>query len=356
MISNSTRAAHNTRSSGHGHERRLSFASNIRRKGSALVSLSALFRKFKSNHQHSTNTDTLPTDPTEERPSVFHLEDASPPPCESWSDGRDDSSSRHRKRQFWTVSGAGPRARDRSTDIEYTPRLSRARSFVQSLRKRESVLLEEDYATSPFLDMQPLPPPECGARDLRLGLHDPSQDTVDMTISPLNLAYGYLCDDVQTWKNSNRASSEQIAAWDQKLEQLRALIDSLAETLPPTQDVAGIWAGETCGSEQGGASMDVNSGSADWNTSECTTITEVVPGPPATPVAAFEYLGGLGEEGWWECAQVLEAHACQQDQQSIRTVIRSPHRSLEDELLQVGASFDGDGNMGDVPGESMLTV
>lgn len=143
---NNTRLSHGTISLGHGysHGIRSSIASALRRKGSALVSLSTLFRGSRPNqHQHPTNSHTWTTDPSEDRPSFYHLEHTCSPPYGSWSDRRKQAY-HHRKRQFWTVSGTRSRARSSSTNSEYTHRISRARSFVQSLRKRGS-LIQEDY-------------------------------------------------------------------------------------------------------------------------------------------------------------------------------------------------------------------
>lgn len=153
MTSNSTQFSHGTRSSGHAHGLgvRSSIASVLRRKGSAFASLSVLFRGSRSNyyHQHPAESHTWNHGPSEdcpslERPSFYHLEHTGSPPYGSRTASRDQAH-RERKKLFWTVSGTRSTARSSSTGTAYTPRMSRARSFVLSLRSRGG-LLHEGYA------------------------------------------------------------------------------------------------------------------------------------------------------------------------------------------------------------------
>lgn len=140
MYTNNTELSRRTSTFGHGHGIRSSIVSAIRRKGSALVSLSAILRGSRSSHR-----DPWTTDPDEERPSACHLENVTSPRYGSWSAGRNKTSN-HRNRQFWTVSGARSGTKPNSTDTDHTPRMSRARSFVQSLRKRRGTF-QTDYTS-----------------------------------------------------------------------------------------------------------------------------------------------------------------------------------------------------------------
>lgn len=148
MYNNNTQLSRRTTPFAHGHGIRSSIVSAIRRKGSALVSLSAMLRGSRSSHR-----DPWATDPDEERPSACHLEDATPPRYGSWSARRNKTSS-HRNRQFWTVSGARSGTKTNSTDTDHTPRMSRARSFVQSLRNRRGTF-QTDYTSEEETHLAP---------------------------------------------------------------------------------------------------------------------------------------------------------------------------------------------------------
>lgn len=140
MDNNNTQLSRRTSGFSHGRGIRSSIVSAIRRKGSALVSLSAILRGSRSIYR-----DPWATDPDEERPSACHLENITSPHYGSWSAGRTKTSN-HGNRQFWTVSGARSGTKTNSTDTENTPRMSRARSFVQSLRKRRGTF-QTDYTS-----------------------------------------------------------------------------------------------------------------------------------------------------------------------------------------------------------------
>jgi len=139
MYNNNTQLSHRTSPLGHDrHGIRSSIVSAIRRKGSALVSLSTMLRGTRSSHRGPWTTD-----PDEERPSACHLENVTSPRFGSWSAGRNKTSN-HGNRQFWTVSGARSGTKTSSTDTDHTPRMSRARSFVQSLRNRRGTFQTDD--------------------------------------------------------------------------------------------------------------------------------------------------------------------------------------------------------------------
>ncbi|KAM7199046.1 hypothetical protein V8F20_005864 [Naviculisporaceae sp. PSN 640] len=206
MMTNTTRLPHGSRSRGHihGHGVRSSIASVLRRKGSALASLSALFQRSKSNHnrEQDTHIHTWDTDPSENRPSLerplfHHLEHTRSPPYGSWSAGRKRAHP-HQKKQFWTVSGTRSRARSSLTETGHVPRMSKARSFVHSLRNRGALLEEYDtfqedggncdeescQATAPVLEM----PHGCAGQtetssSFVLGVQNALRDTVDETSS-----------------------------------------------------------------------------------------------------------------------------------------------------------------------------
>lgn len=175
-----------------------------------------------------------------------------------------------------------------------------------------------------------------------------SQEGVGM--QNLIQAYEHLKAELQIRKSSCSASPQQLIAWDEQINQLRTLIDSLARTLLPaanvntqreakeqdqakdngrscgtqTTDVLAMGASHSGQSGSGSAGDSGSRQSSDFgdvgkSASDCTSVeSEAIPGPPTSPETDFGGFRGIGDESVWEmrCTQsLLEAHMRQQHPQ-----------------------------------------
>ena len=187
-------------------------------------------------------------------------------------------------------------------------------------------------------------------------------------------------------EKSNTMSRETLDTRDEQLRKLRSAIESLAETLSPgvdnevpgeveeRRDQAPAKCDSSCtetqdatGSEQASRSnfSSVSEGSNERrgrseSTSEFTSInSEMIPGPPCSPETSFGGSRRPDDEKLWEmrCTKYIMDLLMKQylpqvnpdvwEEEIVVMVSRSAstHQSLEDELLQVGESFDDDGNV-----------